>query len=806
MRPTVTTNLFLSLIFLLTYFFVNAQNRVTYAGGSGNETFYDVAQLSDGTFLVAGSATDLSWVDPSVSRTILASGSLVNGTGTNVFGFILQLNSNLSRILKVVHFPQGAVEDVKFMKFTSKLGENTGDLFISGTTSDTKANNGGYFVAKLNNNFVNGTPTALTWSRNIWAEGEIQTAQPWDVGSNGKVVYITGQYNANDWSGLYRTDANGVDEVVENFTNHWKIGGGEYYGTASAYTSGGAAGLLYSGVVLKVGNRCSLRSWTQSDFDAVIADENGGTKKGKMPLDVFYNSPCTPNVGPTTGGGYTGYTINTQTLGGTCVTVDRRANNFYLGFNMKTRLPNGNADFEPAVVAYNENGAIRWWSRLYHEITPAGALVNSSPDQYIDALAVDYATDNLLVAARCHGNNVENLWEGNTIAANPSATAFQNQFTGTNGNIHLQWLGKLRTSDGKLQRSTYFGEYVEGSNNYGTAHPDPNLDGFPNPNAGWANINTTRIPKNTIKATADGSVAVIAAGRRTMTTANAFQKMPLPSTGLTGTWNNFVRVYKPDFSVPLYSSILVGQWNTTTGVGGDNITLNAVWKTQSGVVVVGRATSGGAAMPTANVPIWGSSSENGTQSAVLAYLSATNLYNSGDGPAVVIPVELVYFKGKAVDAQNVLTWETATEINVENFEVESSLDGKIFQKIGQVAAKNSPSVYELSDKAVAHLMYYRLRTNDRDGKSTVSNVITLENKSMANAKTQPRIHAYPNPVSSVLTIENAEGQNLEIVNTLGRVVLRLEKAKEMEKINVTTLPNGVYIVKTARERVHFVKN
>jgi hypothetical protein len=234
--------------------------------------------------------------------------------------------------------------------------------------------------------------------------------------------------------------------------------------------------------------------------------------------------------------------------------------------------------------------------------------------------------------------------------------------------------------------------------------------------------------------------------------------------------------------------------------------LNAVWKTQSGVVVVGRATSGGAAMPTANVPIWGSSSENGTQSAVLAYLSATNLYNSGDGPAVVIPVELVYFKGKAVDAQNVLTWETATEINVENFEVESSLDSKSFQKIGQVVAKNSPSVYELSDNAVAHLMYYRLRTNDRDGKSTVSNVITLENKSTAIAQTKPRIHAYPNPVSAVLTIENAQGQNLEIVNTLGQVVLRFEKAKEMTKINVSALPNGVYIVKTAHERVHFVKN
>jgi hypothetical protein len=50
----------------------------------------------------------------------------------------------------------------------------------------------------------------------------------------------------------------------------------------------------------------------------------------------------------------------------------------------------------------------------------------------------------LVVGARAHGNNTENLWEGNTVAANPNAKGFQNQFTGTNGNIHESWLGKLR--------------------------------------------------------------------------------------------------------------------------------------------------------------------------------------------------------------------------------------------------------------------------------------------------------------------------------------------------------------------------
>jgi hypothetical protein len=800
MCKTTTSQLIGFLFFLFLFNTSTAQNRVTYAGGSGSETFYDVVQLSNGTFLVAGSASDLSWATPSVSTTVLPVGSIKNGTGTNVYGFIMQLDANLSTVLRLVHFPQGGVEEIKFMKTTSRAGETTGDLFISGTTKDSKANNGGYFIAKLNNNFVNGTPNALIWVKPVWAEGDVQTAQPWDVGSDGKVVYITGQYNAADWSALHRTDASGKDEVVENFTTHWRINnGGEYYGLASANPTGGAAGLDYSGVVLKIGNRCSLRSWTTTDFNAVIADENGGTKKGKMPLDAFYTSPCTPGVGPTTGGGYTGYSLNTQTLGGTCVTIDRRDNRFYLGMNMKSKLPDGNPDFEPTVIAFNVDGGIRWWSRLYHETTPAGAYVNSSPDQYVDALAVDYSADNLVVAARCHGNNTENLWEGNTIAANPSATAFQNQFTGTNGNIHLQWLGKLRLTDGQLQRSTYFGEYVEGTNNYGTAHPDANMDGFPNPNGGWANINTTRIPKNTLKATADGSVCVIAQGRRTMTTANAYQKMPLPSSGLTGAWNNFVRVYKPDFTVPLYSSLVVGDWNKSTGAGGDNVSLFGVWKTQNGVVVVGRATSGGNAMPTANVPSWGASSENGTQSAVLAYLSATNLLNTSDGPAVVVPLELLSFSGNTEGSQNVLTWSTANEINVAHFDIESSVDGKTFEKIGQIAARNTSSTYKFLDKIHTQHVYYRLKMVDRDDKTRFSNVIALE-----DAKILRGVKIYPNPATDVLTIENAVG-DIQIMNALGQVVQSLKSSNLLDKCDLSGLPNGIYFVKTKEEMVRFVK-
>lgn len=306
--------------------------------------------------------------------------------------------------------------------------------------------------------------------------------------------------------------------------------------------------------------------------------------------------------------------------------------------NFKSVAANGSPDFEPAVVAMDAMGSLRWWSRLYHEVTPSGDTVNSIPDQYVDALAIDYASDQLVVAARAHGNNVENLWEGDEIAANPNANGFQNRFTGTNGNIHQSWLGKLSLGDGNLRHSTYVAELAEGTGSLGSPHPDPNLDGWPDPNTGWPDVNTTRTARNNLKVSSKGDVCLLGVGRRTITTANAYQKMVKPYFGGKSCWNSFTRVYDADLSVPLYASLIVGQWDTLTQVGGDNTELFGICKTQLGVVCVGRqkADANGAALgnplPVSNVPNWGSDAPD-RESAILVYYQAQNLFNDLDGPS-----------------------------------------------------------------------------------------------------------------------------------------------------------------------------
>lgn len=632
----------LSILFSVIFSFAFGQSDiVTYAGGTGKETFYDVMQLTDGTFLVSGYATDLNWINASVQKVQLSNtAGIPNATGTNRYGFILHLSTDLQTILECIHFPQGVVEDIRFMKTNTQPYSPTGDLYISCNTSDTDANNGGYVIAKLNNNFVNGIPSALTWLNVVWAKSGPKDYHPWDVTSNGKVFYISGEAYGYDWSAVYCLNQNGQRTVVNNWRTHWLKNGSEWKGTpASANPLGNVDSVNYSGIVLKIWGRCDLRSWTSTDYNLISPDENGGTKKGKWPVDVLFNSPCDPTSPSASSPGYTGYSAaaGSPVYGGESIIIDKRNDNIYFGMNFKSVLPSGQPDFEPAVIAMDSTGMLKWWSRMYHEVTPAGNNAISEPDQYIDALAIDYANDKLVVGARCHGNNVENFWEGNTINSDPSAYGFQNNFTGNSGNNHISWLGKFQLNDGIITNSTYMAELAESTGSFGTPHADPNLDGWPDPNTGWPNVNTTRIARNNLKVSSSGDVCVLAVGRRTITTANAYQKMVKPFYGGLSSWNSFVRVYDAQFHVPKYSSLVVGQWDTLTQAGGDNTELFGVFKTSQGVICVGRQkadTTGspiGNNIPISNVTQWGNSSPQ-NESAILVYYKADNLINPNDSP------------------------------------------------------------------------------------------------------------------------------------------------------------------------------
>ncbi len=792
-------------VFLFTTVFAAAQpvsNIVTYAGNGGREGFEDVIQLSNGTFLVSGYAENLSWIPTAVPRIQLSGTGINNGAGTNVYGILLQLDNTLQNILQVLHFPQGKVESVDFIKTTGQPGQPADAIYISATTNDTKANNGGYIIAKLNNNFINGVPTNIEWAFPVWAEGSIKESHPWDVGNDGKVIYITGQSHAADWACVHRLTSGGIRDKVPEWRTHWlttAAGGGEYKGVLADYT-GSLSNIDYSGCVLKFSGRCDLRSTSAADFTLWQPDENGSTKRGRWPFDFLFSNPCNVAAVSTSGPGYNKYKLGGSSVpGAQCITIDRRTNDIYLGMNVKTVLPDNNPDFEPTVISFTESGQLRWFSRLYHEVQPDGDTVQSTPDQYVDAIAIDYSqpagTGGVVVNGRSHGNNIENLWEGNAIAANGAASGFKNGFSGTSGNIHISWLGRLNTINGSLQRSTYVAELAEGATTgFGATHPDPNMDGWPDPNGGWQTLNSTYLRKNSLEVAANGNVVVLGKGRRTLTTANAWQKMPLPSSTDKGTWNDFVRVYKADLSNPLYSSLLTGNWDKATGTGGDNVELAGVVKINTGVVVVGKqrasagVSSGNPITTTAN-PAWGHSNTTApvNEEAVLAFLTAANINDF-----TPIPFRLVYLKAQRQGGQLICEWQTGFEQGLTHYKVLVSKNGIDFTPMATVAATNrvNGNSYRQDIAGIDYSCYVKVAATNADGSQQETYMVFVPYKSsntgieiLTGANEWAIKRTQPQPCS------------MNLMDAQGKLIFTTNTASGYTSIGHNRLATGIYYLK-----------
>lgn len=606
-------------------------NIIAFTGAHGEDFFKDVVQLSDNTILVAGRCSNLDWVPSSVTPTELAAGG-IDSHVDSTYGFLMQLSSDGAQVLAVVHFTEGTVQDISRIRTTNTPWTSTGDMYISGTrmnsarTTDHGFEQNGYFIAKLNNNFVKGVPTSCVWTYdadcpsrraggNTTGISDYGEIQPWDVGNDGTVVYARGADFDWDWAIIEKLDADGAKTTVRYWRTHW-TDQSEIGGTLDEYDNSQGAP-SYSGIVMKLG-RGSLRSWTQEDYDLWQDDANGGKKKGKWPNDYYFNGP---KGSSTSGRGYTGYKKSdkpTARVGG--IVIDRRNNHLYFGYNNQSVLPDGNPDFEPAVVAMDDQGRLKWWSRLYPEFidkdndgtVSSGDETTSTPDQYVDGLAIDYSAPDggvLVVAARCHGNNNINFWRGNEITyqGNPG-NSFQHKFTGTNGNIHLSWVGRFSLDKEEIRHATYVAEMNEGSNTQGSL-TDELVEGWYNPNAGWPNLNSTRIQPNTVKIDDAGSVYILGSGRRTITTTNAYMQMPKPDEGHS-IWNKFLRVYKRDLTGLVYSSIFQAPWDISTQSGGAHTDLFGVWPVDGGALMVGghsKDADDNTSMTSANVPSWAAS-------------------------------------------------------------------------------------------------------------------------------------------------------------------------------------------------------
>lgn len=162
-----------------------------------------------------------------------------------------------------------------------------------------------------------------------------------------------------------------------------------------------------------------------------------------------------------------------------------------------------------------------------------------------------------------------------------------------------------------------------------------------------------------------------------------------------------------------------------------------------------------------------------------------------------LPLQLVGFSGSREAGYNQLQWSTAAELNTKMFEIEQSLDGRIFTRLASVAAAgNGSNTYSIKDVTVYNSkVFYRLKMIDIDGRFTYSAVIWI------NSELAAGVSIYPNPVRNVINInvgnEKLLGTRAGIYDVNGRMVQNIILTNRQVQVNAHPLANGMYAIKFA---------
>ncbi len=140
--------------------------------------------------------------------------------------------------------------------------------------------------------------------------------------------------------------------------------------------------------------------------------------------------------------------------------------------------------------------------------------------------------------------------------------------------------------------------------------------------------------------------------------------------------------------------------------------------------------------------------------------------------ASIVPVQLMYFRGKADNERVRLNWATASESNSDYFQIERSTDLKEFSPLGRItSAGESRKLIEysfLDEAPLPGVNYYRLKQVDKDRAFEYSKIIAVSPQN-----TSSRFVIYPNPSDGQtikLQFDNLELDGLRLINLLGQEI------------------------------------
>jgi hypothetical protein len=171
-----------------------------------------------------------------------------------------------------------------------------------------------------------------------------------------------------------------------------------------------------------------------------------------------------------------------------------------------------------------------------------------------------------------------------------------------------------------------------------------------------------------------------------------------------------------------------------------------------------------------------------------------NIYFSAQSS---LPVNFKSFDIVKDSKSALLKWTVANEVNLQEYAVQKSTNGRDYSTIAVIEAKGN-SVYSATDENLANgINYYRIKAIDKDGSYQYS--VTKSITHSKNGKVPYSV--YPNPAVNEIKIANLVGNTqISIMDVAGRVVLRRNNiTNAITSIDIAHLTNGIYAIVISNE-------
>ena len=171
------------------------------------------------------------------------------------------------------------------------------------------------------------------------------------------------------------------------------------------------------------------------------------------------------------------------------------------------------------------------------------------------------------------------------------------------------------------------------------------------------------------------------------------------------------------------------------------------------------------------------------------YCSASN---------VALPLTLVAFTAQKQGTTAQLSWLTANEQNIQQFDIEKSSDTKTWTKLATQKASDSKNYLFQDEKAfsLAFTIYYRLKIVDNDGTFSYSPTRSLKDEEKSS------IFIFPNPSKGMLVFdikkEDMQSIDIRFFNAIGQEIKHIKSQNTegvyQSEIDVSGFANGTYYV------------